>query len=411
MAIHKLSPRKVETALPGKYEDGGGLRLVVSKSRSKKWVLRFTCNGKRREMGLGSVQSVSLAAARAKAAKYRSMASDGVDPIAARRIEPGRVPDFTTCAARYIRAQRHGWRSSKHARQWVSTLKTYARPVIGPMSVDAIATEDIVKILSPIWTAKTETAKRLQGRIENVLDFAAAHNLRDPLNPARWRGHLDKLLPRPSRVSTVTHHPAMPYTDLPAFMEELRQNDSISSLALQFLILTATRTSEVLLAEWIEINQATKVWTIPANRMKTQKEHRVPLTDATITILGMLPRIDHNPFVFPGSRTGRPLSNMAMLQLMRGMGFGVNGSRGPFVPHGFRSSFRDWSGEVSSFPREVAEMALAHVVDNKVEAAYRRGDLFEKRTRMMEGWASFLAANIQDQTLVQLLSADAQSPA
>ena len=362
-------------------------------------------------MGLGSVQNVNLTEARAKAAKYRSMASDGVDPIATRRIEPRRFTDFTTCAARYIRAQRHRWRSSKHARQWVCTLKTYARPVIGPKSVDVIATEVIVKILSPIWTTKTETAKRLQGRIENVLNFVAAHNFRDPLNPARWRGHLDKLLPRPSRASTVTHHPAMPYTDLPVFMEELRQNDSISSLALQFLILTTTRTSEVLRAEWSEIDQATKVWTIPANRMKTQKQHRVTLTGATIKILGMLPRIDHNPFVFPGSRTGRPLSNMAMLQLMRGMGFGVNGSRGPFVPHGSRSSFRDWSGEVSSFPRDVAEMALAHVVDTKVEAAYRRGDLFEKRTRMMEKWASFLAANIQDQALVQLISADAQSPA
>ena len=200
MAIHKLSPRKVETALPGRYEDGGGLRLVVSKTRSKKCLLRYTCNGERREMGLGSVQNVNLTEARAKAAKYRSMVSDGVYPIAARRIEPGRVPDFTTCAARYIRAQRHRWRSSKHARQWVCKLKTYARPVIGPKSVEVIATEDIVKILSPIWTTKTETAKRLQGRIENVLNFVAAHNFRDQLNPARWRGHLDKLLPRPSRV-------------------------------------------------------------------------------------------------------------------------------------------------------------------------------------------------------------------
>ncbi|MAI48984.1 MAG: integrase [Flammeovirgaceae bacterium TMED32] len=411
MAIHKLSPRKVETAGPGKYEDGGGLRLVVSKSGSRKWVLRYTCNGKRREMGLGSVQNVGLAEARAKAAKFRSMASDGVDPIAARRAEPGQIPDFTACAARYIRVHRHGWRNAKHARQWVSTLKKYARPVIGPKSVDAIVTEDIIKILSPIWTTKTETAKRIQGRIENVLDFAAAHNYRDPLNPARWRGHLDKLLPRPSRVSTITHHPAMPYTDLPTFMEELRSNGSITALALQFLILTATRTSEVLLAEWTEIDEASKIWTIPATRMKAQKEHRIPLTDSTITILGSLPRIAHNPFVFPGSRTGRPLSNMAMLQLMRGMGFGVNGSRGPFVPHGFRSSFRDWSGEVSSFPRDVAEMALAHAVENKVEAAYRRGDLFEKRTKMMEAWASFLAVKNEDQAVVRLIPANGQARA
>ena len=208
---------------------------------------------------------------------------------------------------------------------------------------------------------------------------------------SRWRGHLDKLLPKPSRVQTVTHHPAMPYTDLPAFMAELSRNDSISAHALRFLFLTATRTSEVLLAQWTEVDAGSSVWTIPAARMKARKEHRVPLCDAAMAVLQAVPRIDGNPHVFPGSRKGRPLSNMALLQLMRGMGYGVNGSRGPYVPHGFRASFRDWSGEVSSFPRDVAEMALAHVIENKVEAANRRGDLFEKRTAMMEAWASFLA--------------------
>lgn len=390
MAIHRLNDTKVKTANSGKYEDGGGLRLVVSKSGAKKWVLRFTVKDKRREMGLGSYPDIGLADARTKASEYRQQAKAGIDPIEARRIEPEKVPTFTTCAARYIRAHRSGWKNAKHARQWVSTLKTYARPLIGSKPVDTVSTEDILEILSPIWATKTETAKRLQGRIENVLDFAAARKFRDPVNPARWRGHLDMLLPKPSRVRTVTHHPAMPYTDVPAFMTELSQNGSISALALQLLILTATRTSEVLLSKWSEFDLEAAVWTIPAERMKARREHRVPLPEAALTVLRALPRIEDNPHVFPGAKNGRPLSNMSLLQMMRGLGYGTKGTRGNFVPHGFRSSFRDWSGEVSSFPRDVAEMALAHVIENKVEAAYRRGDLFTKRSKMMQEWANYL---------------------
>ena len=366
MAIHKLSVRKVATASPGKYEDGYGLRLVVSKSGAKKWVLRYTLHGRRREMGLGSYPSVGLADARTSALKCRRLVAKRVDPIEARRMEAKRIPVFTACAARYIRGHRHGWQNTKHARQWVSTLKTYARPVIGKKPVNAITTEDILQILSPIWATKTETAKRVQGRIENIMDFAAAHQYRDPLNPARWRGHLDKLLPRPSRVKEVAHHPAMPYAEVPDFFDELSRNRSVSAMALKFLILTATRTLEVLHAEWREIDLSAGVWTVPASRMKTRREHRVPLSDSAMTVLKALPRIEGCPFVFPGSRNGRPLSNMALLQLMRGMGYGVNSSRGDYVPHGFRSTFRDWSGEVSSFPREVAEMALAHAIENKV---------------------------------------------
>ena len=390
MAIHKLSLRKVATAGSGKYEDGGGLRLVVSKLGAKKWVLRYTFHGKRREMGLGSYPNVGLAEVRRKALRCRRQMVAGVDPIEARRAESERIPNFTTCAARYIRAHRQGWRTAKHARQWVRTLKTYARPIIGTKRVDTIVTEDILKILSSIWTTKTETAKRVQKRVENILDFAAAHQYRDPLNPARWQGHLDKLLPKPSQVRKVNHLPAMPYPKVPIFMEELSRNRSVSALALRFLILTATRTSEVLKAQWSEIDLPASIWTLPASRMKAQREHRVPLSDAALEILEGLHRIEGHPYVFPGSRYRRPLSNMALLQLMRGMGYGVRGSRGNYVPHGFRSSFRDWSGEVSSFPREVAEMALAHVVENRVEAAYRRGDLFAKRRRMMQEWADYL---------------------
>jgi len=396
MAIHLLSPRKVQTASPGKYEDGGGLRLVVSKAGAKKWVVRFTINSKRREMGLGSYPDVSLGEARDKASDARKLADKGIDPIEAKKVEEAKIPTFTSCAARYIRAHRSAWKNAKHARQWVSTLKTYARPKIGNKKVDEIATEDILKILSPIWTTKTETAKRVQGRIENILDYAAAHKYCDPMNPARWRGHLDKLLPKPSRVKKAIHHPAMPYADVTAFMTKLAQNKSISAHALRFLILTATRTSEVLKAEWSEIDLNEAAWTIPESRMKAKREHRVPLSEEALAILQAVPRIEDNPHIFPGMRQGRPLSNMALLQLMRGMGFGVDGNRGDYVPHGFRSSFRDWSGEVSSFPRDVAEMALAHAIENKVEAAYRRGDLFDKRRKMMQAWANYITQQPAD---------------
>lgn len=385
----KLTVRKVETAGPGKHEDGEGLRLVVSPTGARKWVLRYTHDGKRREMGLGSFPDVSLAVARTQAAEFRRQTSQGIDPIAARLVEPVRIPTFTQAAARYIRAHRYGWANRKHARQWCATLKTYARPVIGSKPVDSIGTEDVLKVLSAIWTTKTETAKRVQGRMENILDFAAARKWRDQNNPARWRGHLDKLLPKPSRVKAVTHHPAMTYSEVPAFMVELRANNCLSSLALQFLILTASRTGEVLQAQWTEIGLETSTWTIPATRMKAKQEHRVPLTDSALAILDALPRVAGNPYLFPGARDGRPLSNTALLQLMRGMGYGVGGNRGDYVPHGFRSSFRDWSGEVSSFPRDVAEMALAHAIENKVEAAYRRGDLFTKRRAMMQAWAEW----------------------
>ncbi len=387
MAVHKLTARKVQTAAPGKHEDGGGLRLIVSKADSRKWVLRYTCHGKRREMGLGAFPDVGLAEARAKASEARKLAKSGVDPIGARLAEAAAIPTFTTCAARYIRAHRRGWRNRKHTRQWISTLRTYAVPVLGDARVDQISTEMVLSCLSGIWHCKNETAKRVQGRIENILDYASAHKYRDPLNPARWRGHLDKLLPKPSRVQNVRHHPAMPYDEVSGFMREL--GDSISAHALRFLILTATRTGEVLGARWDEIDG--DVWTVPAERMKARHEHRVPLPPIAVELLNALPRFADNPYIFPGARKGRPLSNMALLKVMRDRGFGVGGDRGDYVPHGFRSSFRDWAGEVSSFPRDVCEMALAHTIPDKVEAAYRRGDLFAKRREMMNAWANYIA--------------------
>jgi integrase len=393
MAIHKLSPRKVATATAGKHEDGGGLRLVVSKSGSKKWVLRFTFRSKRREMGLGSFPDTGLAEARRKAESFRKLAEEGVDPIHTRDIEkqPQSNPTFTNCAARYIRSHRRSWRNAKHARQWVSTLKTYVRPVIGNLPIEEVTTQDVLKILTPIWTVKNETAKRVQGRMENILDFAAAHGYRDPINPARWRGHLDKLLAKPSKVQNVTHHPAMPYEQVADFMIAVQPSESISSKALQLLILTATRTSEVLNAEWHEVDLDNATWTIPAERMKVRREHRIPLSRQAVSLLSNLPRVAGNAYVFPGMKSGRPLSNMSLLKFMRGMGYGSSGEKGNYVPHGFRSSFRDWTGEVTSYPRDVAEMALAHAIENKVEAAYRRGDLFEKRRKMMQEWANYIA--------------------
>jgi integrase len=384
-----LTARSAATAKPGRHSDGEGLILAVSKTGSRSWYLRFQLNGKRRDMALGSMADVSLAEARTKAAEARKLVRAGIDPIEHRKVEEAVIPTFTSAAAQYIRSHRHGWSNRKHARQWVSTLKTYARPVIGSKPVDSITTDDIEAVLKPIWTSKTETAKRLQGRIENILDWATAKKHRQGENPARWRGHLDHLLPAPSKVQRVEHHPAMPWQAVPALMVELRGSPSISSSALQFAILTACRTSEVIGAQWSEVDIASAVWTIPGTRMKAGKEHRVPLTEPMLEILRALPRIEANPFVFPGARHGRPLSNMALLQLMRGMGHGVNGDRSQAVPHGFRSSFKDWAGETTPHAREVVEGALAHSNPNKVEAAYQRGTFFEKRRRLMSDWSSF----------------------
>ncbi|QPL44911.1 integrase arm-type DNA-binding domain-containing protein [Halomonas sp. A40-4] len=378
----------------GSTGDGQGLYLQITAGGSVSWIYRFKLQGKQRYMGLGSHPGVSLSEARELAADNRKMVKQGIDPLEARLKEEKEAQKeavtFTSCAARFIKAHRRSWRNAKHARQWVSTLKTYVRPKIGGKPIEDISTQDVLEVLKPIWANKNETAKRVQGRVENILDYAAAHGYRDPVNPARWRGHLDKLLAKPSRIQKVNHHPAMPYDDVADFMASVQQYSSMSSKALLFLILTATRTSEVLNAEWNEIDLANATWAIPADRMKTNREHRVPLSKQALSLLSNLPRLKGSKYVFPGMKHARPLSNMALLQFMRGMGYGPNGEKGNYVPHGFRSSFRDWTGEVTSYPRDVAEMALAHAIENKVEAAYRRGDLFEKRRAMMQEWADYV---------------------
>jgi integrase len=294
---------------------------------------------------------------------------------------------FRACAERMIASHEAAWKNPKHRAQWKATLATYVYPTFGELSVAAVDTGLVLKALEPIWATKPETAGRVRGRVEAVLDWAKARGYREGENPARWRGHLDKLLPNRRKVRRVKNHAAMPYVDLPEFVGELRSRTSVSARALEFAILTAARTSEVIGATWAEIDMRTGMWTIPATRMKGGKEHRVPLCDRALELLNSLPR--ESVFVFMGGKAGKPLSNMALLELMRGM-------RPAFVPHGFRSTFRDWAAETTGYPSEVVEMALAHAIESKVEAAYRRGDLFEKRSRLMKEWARYCASTPKD---------------
>ena len=406
--IGKLTALKVEkTRLPGMYADGGGLYLRVTDDGTKNWVFRFMLNGKARWMGMGALHTIGLSEARNRAAVYRMQRHDGVDPIDARRgermqtrLNDAKAITFADCAARYIAGHRAGWRSDKHAAQWQATLKNYAEPVIGRLSVQDIDTALVLKVIEPIWTVMPETAGRVRGRIESILDWAKARGYRAGENPARWRGHLDKVLPALSKVRRVAHHAALPYVELPGFLVALREQGGIAASALEFTILTAARTGETIGARWSEINAHEKVWIVPAARTKSAKEHRVPLTDRTLAILDEMKPLRHandaDAFIFPGGKAGRPLSNMAFLMLLRRMG------RDDLTAHGFRSSFRDWAAERTNFQSEVAEMALAHVVANKVEAAYRRGDLFEKRRRLMDAWAEFLAKAPADGKVVSL---------
>jgi integrase len=394
MRIGKLTALKADKVkAPGYYGDGGGLFLQVSKYGSKSWVFRFKANGRLREMGLGSLDTYGLAEARERARACRKLRDEGKDPIEERnaarlavKLEATKAMTFEQCAERYIAAHRAGWRNGKHRDQWSSTLATYVNPMFGALPVRAIDTALVMKAIEPIWNEKPETASRVRGRIESILDWAAARGYRAGENPARWRGHLDKLLPKKTKVRRVEHHAALPYGEIAAFVAELREQEGVGARALEFAILTAARTGEVIGAQWDEFDLAERLWTIPAARMKAGKEHRVPLSDAALVILEDLQKVRHGDFVFPGGKAKRPISNMAMLMLLRRMG------RGDLTAHGFRSSFRDWAAERTGFPAEVAEMALAHTVADAVERAYRRGDLFQKRRQLMDAWARFCTA-------------------
>jgi integrase len=390
MAIEKLSAiRVVKLKTPGMYADGGGLYLQVTSSAAKSWIFRYSRAGRSREMGLGPLAKVPLANARMAAEGCRKLLGAGLDPIAERDVERERKAleaakaiTFSEAAERYIKAHEGKWRNEKHKAQWRSTLTTYTEPAFGSLAVQAVDTDLVLQALEPIWNAKRETASRLRGRIENVLDWATARGLRQGANPARWKGHLKHLLPARIAVA-VKHHAAMAYADVPAFMERLRAQDGISPRALEFTILTAARTGETIGARWFEINFTDKVWTVPASRMKAGVEHRVPLCERAIAILRDMERERVSDFVFPGWKHGRPLSNMAMTKVLQRM------ELDRVTVHGFRSSFRDWAAEQTAYASEVVEKALAHAIRNDVEAAYRRGDLLDKRRQLMAAWEGY----------------------
>ena len=384
----KLSARTVETVTePGRYSDGNGLYLVVREGGSRQWFLFYRYGGKRRELGLGRAGKggASLADARKLADEQRALVRQGKNPKDERKAESVLVaPTFGAFADEYVASHAPKFRNAKHLAQWRMTLgDTYCK-AIRSKHIDKIETPDILAVLQPIWNKVPETAARLRGRLENILDAAKARGFRTGENPAAWRGHLKTILPARQRL-TRGHHAALPYDQVPAFIAALRSRQSLAAVALQFCILTATRSGEVLGARWEEIDLDKKVWTIPAIRMKAGHAHRVPLSPQAVELLAALPRQQGNPHVFPGNASGKPLSGMAMTMQLRRM------KREDITVHGFRSSFRDWASEQTSFPHETCEHALAHRISDKAEAAYRRGDQFEKRRLLMEAWSEYVS--------------------
>ena len=390
-AIARLKDVTVRKATkPGMLADGGGLYLRIGPTGGKSWVFRYRRAGRLHDVGLGPLHTVGLAEARQNALAHRQARLNGIDPLERRRagraaavLDAARAISFAACAQQYVDSHKAGWRSAKHAAQWPASLDVYVYPVFGSLSVQAIDVGLVLKVIEPIWTVKPETASRVRGRIESVLDWATARGYRNGENPARWRGHLENLLPKKSKVRRVEHYAALPYAEIAEFMVGLRQQEGIAARALEFAILTAARSGEVLGARWNEINLAERLWTISAERMKAGREHRLPLSDAALSVVERMAALRQGDFVFPGAKAGRPISDPAMRVLLRRIG------RGDFTVHGFRSAFRDWCAEATNFPSEVAEMALAHVVGDKVEAAYRRGDLFEKRRQLAAAWARY----------------------
>jgi integrase len=397
-----LSAAKVAKAAPGRYGDGAGLYLLVRSAEARFWLFRYVRGGRMREMGLGPAAgraAVSLVEAREKARRLYNLVREGRDPLADRGAEraaakaedakaAASVITFRDVAHRYVAAHEAGWRNPKHRQQWRNTLRDYVLPAIGDLAVAAVGTGEVTKIIEPIWTGKPETASRVRGRIESILDYAKARGWRDGENPARWRGHLDHLLPARAKVARVEHHAALPWRQIGSFMDRLGRQEGVAALALRFAVLTGARSGEVRGATWGEIDLDHSVWTVPAERMKAGREHRVPLSEAAVGVLrqvALLRDRQHGDLVFPGGRAGRPLSDVAIAKAAK-----IAGGDDVTV-HGFRSTFRDWAAEATSYANEVAEAALAHTLSDKVEAAYRRGDLFDKRLRLMNDWAQFCA--------------------
>lgn len=394
-----LTEMKIKAAGPGMHSDGNGLYLQVRRGSdaavrpSKSWIFRFQLNGHRREMGLGSLADVSAKTARLVAMDARRLVVGGIDPLERRRelavqaeikaSAPATKPvTFKDAALDYIDRHKAGWRNAKHGQQWENTLETYAFPTLGEIPVAEVDDKLVLEVLRPIWHTRTETATRVRSRIETVLDAARAGKLRSGDNPARWKGHLSLLLPKPRKVTPVKHHPALPFSEAPRFMSELRTHSGMSALCLQLVVLTAVRSGEALKARWTEFDRTSGLWNIPASRTKTGKEHRVPLSADALTVLENAAAMRQNEYVFPGVKSGKPMSDMALTMLVRGMRSGI-------TVHGFRSTFRDWVAEKTSYANELAEMALGHAIGGAVEAAYRRGDMFERRRQLMNDWAQW----------------------
>jgi integrase len=405
--VPPMSAKAVKALNDGRHAVGDvpGLCLQVS-GASRSWILRYPFAGRSRELGLGSAYEVSLERARESARKARDLVRDGIDPIDDKRqrrqdqIAGSRSAiTFAAATKQYIVSHSAGWKNKKHTQQWSNTLRDYAEKTLGDVAVERIKTAHIIKVLEPIWTTKTETATRVRQRIESVLDYCTARGFRSGDNPARWRGHLDNLLPAPSKVSGVEHFAALPWRELPSFMQTLRAAEGMGARALEFATLTAARSGEVRGATWSEIDLERAVWTIPGERMKAGKQHIVPLSAPAVKLLGDLPRFEGIDYVFPSPR-GKMLSDMTLTAVLRRKGVDA-------TTHGMRSAFRDWCAEATSYSREVAEMALAHTIGNAVEAAYRRGDLMAKRTRMMRDWAAYLARPSASASVTPLRSKEA----
>jgi len=391
--LNRLSAFKVEKAKrPGMYADGGGLYLRVAEGGSKQWIFRYVANGRLRDMGIGPCHTLDLAKAREKARQARELRLDGIDPIAHKRAEraaavaeAAKAMTFKQCAEGYIKDNEAEWTNPKHCREWATTLSRYVYPVFGELPVASIDTPLVLKALKPLWERTPETASRVRGRIENVLGWATVHHYRTGDNPARWKGLLEHALPARAKVAKVKHHAALPYAQAGAFMAKVRQDTRVAARCLEFIALTVARVSEANVAAWNEIDFANRIWTVPAERMKADKEHRVPLSAAAIVVLEELKAIRCSDYIFPGKRNAHAVGANSVLR------FAKEAAGIDITTHGLRSTFRDWAAERTNLPREVAEMALAHAIPSAVEAAYRRGDLFEKRRRLMDAWAEFCA--------------------
>jgi len=401
--VDKLSALKVKNLQKaGWYPDGKGLYLQVSNAGSKSWVYRYQVNGKEKRHGLGSLLAVSLVRARKAAEHCRQLRSEQIDPIEHKRkleldkqLKVARAITFKECALAYIESHKAGWRNRKHESQWRNTLDTYAYPVIGHLSVQDIDTSLVMEVIEPIWFTKTETASRIRQRIENILDWAKVRGHRIGENPALWRGHLEKLLPKRTKVQKVKHHNAMPYTEIPDYFRSLRIIDTLAAKTLAFTILTASRTGEARGALKSEINKKEKLWNIPDDRMKSGRPHRVPLNTECLRILKEAENYQRDSFVFPALTKKKPISDAALLKLLKQ-------THPDLTVHGFRSTFRDWCAEMTAYPRELAESALAHTLKDQTEAAYQRGDMLEKRRKLMDAWSDYCLKGKQSSGVIAI---------